>query len=166
MTPQPSHWRFLLVSSLAGSLARADAAPLRDLLADDLVSELGVARVADDAGDQALQGALGGSSGRHTTLVAVRAAAYAHAPEQLWPLLVTLACGRDPVLAPEAALSLRRGVLRTGASDLARREVLLSDLRAVRSKLGCAEGTPRLRQDIALALHELSAHVDRLLTER
>jgi hypothetical protein len=166
MTPLPSHWRCVLVSSLVASLARADAPPLRDLLADDLVSELGVARVADDAGDQALRDALAGSSGRHNTLIAVRAAAYAHAPEQLWPLLVTLACGRDPVLAPEAALSLRSSVLRTGENDLARREVLLSDLRAVRSKLGCAEDTPRLRQDIALALRELSAHVDRLLTER
>jgi hypothetical protein len=158
--------RLLQGSVLVVSLARAEGPPPHDLLADDLVSEIGVARVADDAGDQALKTALAGHAGRHTTLIAVRAAAYAHAPEQLWPLLVKLACGRDPVLAPEAALALRRSLQRMGPSDLARREVLLSDLRALRPQLSCPENTPHRRQDIELALRELVAHVDRLLTER
>jgi hypothetical protein len=67
--------------------------------------------------------------------------------------LLTHACGRDPVLAPESAAALLALAERLSPSELSAREVLLSDLRgassATRQALGDAKA---LRADIRESL--------------
>ncbi len=94
----------------------------------DRIDPIGCARVAVEAGDLALLAQLKAGGQREAQLVAVRAAPYAHAPEQLVVSLVDLACGRDPNLAPEAALSLIAIGERLTLRELSEREVLLADV--------------------------------------
>jgi hypothetical protein len=135
------------------------------LRADDPVSELGVARIADENGDASLGAALSGEFGRTAQLLAVRAAPYAFAPESLWARLVELACGRDPALAPEAAAALTASERRLVPSELAEREVLLSDLHSLAPKLACAAGTAAPRADIAASVARFEARFQGLLAE-
>jgi hypothetical protein len=143
------------------SLVRADPRdPFREA---DAIDALGLARLADEAGDAALLKALEAPTIRERAVLAARAAPAAHAPEQLVPALVGLACGRDPVLAPEAALALAEIAHTMQPSELAAREVLLSDLRAAQSRVdACVKERQGLRPDIGHALAELS-HVLGLL---
>lgn len=126
-----------------------------DFARTDACDELALARAADRAGDQALAGYL--QADRYRSLLAIRASEYARAPEALIPALAAHACGRDPVLAPEAALSLRKLSARFVPSELASREVLRGDLMRARQALACADALPRPRADIAEALHLLAA---------
>lgn len=145
-----------------GAWARADG-KRPNFRADDPVSELGVARIADENGDATLRVALGGELGRAAQLLAVRASPYAYAPETLWGALVELACGRDPALAPEAAAALTASESRLAPSQLAEREVLVADLRALAPALACPTDTAAPRADIALAIARFRARVEGLL---
>lgn len=129
---------------------------LRTFLRGDLIDPLAHARIAEEAGDTMLRAQLGAADDRELTLIAVRASAYAAAPERLIPALAALACGRDPTLAPEAALTLRLIGARLRRSELAAREVLSDDLRAGQRALACAERTPAPRADLAAELAQLA----------
>lgn len=129
----------------------------------DPTDEIGLARVAEEAGDHALKAHLANVQARLRALIAIRASRYAHAPEALVPGLAQLACGRDPVLAPEAAQALLAIAERLGPADLAAREVLRSELESARQALACAERERSTRPDIVLAFAELAATLDALL---
>lgn len=142
----------LLTFGLASIFAAsAWATPVDLAMFADRIDAIGSARTAQEVGDGALLAALGAPGQREKALVAVRAASYAHAPEELMAPLVELACGRDPSLAPEAALSLHAVSERLTARELSLREVLLSDLSKAeeRVKSGC-EHTPSA--DVTYAL--------------
>lgn len=127
--------------------------------------EIALARVAEELGDPELLARLSGAGPRAERLVAIRASLHARAPEALVPALASIACGRDPALAPEAAFVLLRLVELLHPSDLALREVLKSDLGKAREALACAGSEPRPRADIGLALAHLAAALDRLVRE-
>ncbi len=129
----------------------------------DLIEEIGLARLAEEAGDAHLAAHLADPNARQAALIATRASPYAHAPEALVPALAELACGRDPVLAPEAAHALHVVAERLAPVELAAREVLKSDLARARSALACAERDPSTRPDVALSLAELAAALDALV---
>jgi hypothetical protein len=147
----------LLGSGLAASVAGlALAAPVSFATFADQIDAIGLARAADALGDAELERALGQTSDREAALVAARAALFAEAPERLVPKLVGLACGRDPALAPEAALTLYTLAERVNAESFATREVLLSDVKqAIQSlETGCSQDP---RPDIAIAIETLRA---------
>ncbi len=133
--------RFMLltlgVCSTCSASALAGAVDLSTFA--DRIDALGCARAAEEAGDAMLLSKLSRAPSRETRLVAVRAAPYAHAPEDLLASLVDLACGRDPNLAPEAALSLYAIAQKLTQSELAAREVLLADLAKAEERVskGC-----------------------------
>lgn len=146
----------VLVSLMLANAARAEDP------AQDLRTEIGLARVAEELGDAELSARLGPASARLASLVAVRASPYARAPERQIAALAAHACGRDPLLAPEAAFALREIAERLRPSELAARESLRSDLEAARAALACVDRPPP-RADIAQALAELAAALERLL---
>jgi hypothetical protein len=157
-----------LTALFAGALAtlafavHADA-PRAELRADDPLSELGVARIADENGDALLVRASAGELGRAAALIAIRAAPYAAAPEALWAGLFAHACGRDPALAPEAAAALTRLEVRLDGAELGQREVLIADLQKARAALGCPADAAPPRADLAAALGRFRARLDALL---
>ena len=138
-----------VVLSLASGLcaARAD---------DDACDALALARLAEEEGHAQLLARLTASD-REQALIGVRASAFAQAPELLVPALARLACGRDSVLAPEAAHVLRQLPARLQPSDLSAREVLVADLAAAREALACARMAPVPRSDIVASLQLLEA---------
>lgn len=124
----------------------------------EVVDAIGLARLADEAGDAALLRALRDPSSREHALIAARAAPNAHAPELLVPALVPLACGRDPVLAPEAAMAISAISARLLPSEVAAREVLLSDLRTMSVAVSSAlKELKSPRPDILFALTEAAS---------
>jgi hypothetical protein len=126
----------------------------------DLVDPIGVARLADEAGDFALREALTQAAQRERALSAVRAAVYAHAPEELIAPLLPLAIGRDPVLAPEAAMALLQIGQRLTPTELSTREALLSTLKEASQATRAALDEARSpRADIRLALSVLQAQL-------
>lgn len=145
----------------AGSGVRADGP---DPFAQaDVVDAIGLWRLADEAGDLALGEALKPGVARERALAAIRAAAYSHAPEQLIASLLPHALGRDPVLAPEAALALVQIGQRLTPADLAAREVLLSTLDEARKATQAAlEEARSPRADIRLCLEALLAALTEL----
>lgn len=128
-----------------------------DVAAVDLVSDIGIARVAEELGDSALLARLGGDQKVHDQLVATRASVHARAPEALIAALAPLACGRHPVLAPEAAFAIFHIAEGMRPSELAARETLKSDLRRARDALECARRAPVPRADIVYLLARASA---------
>jgi hypothetical protein len=136
--------------SLPGAPGRAD--PADPLAQADLVSAIGLARLADEVGDGRLLSWLEQPGRRDLALVALRAAPFAFAPERLVAGLAHHACGRDPVLAPEAGVALVQIAERLHPSELELREVLRADLRAAKAALGCmAELRPPARADLRAA---------------
>jgi hypothetical protein len=140
---------------------RADGAD--PLVHADVVSTLGLERLADEAGDAQLSAWLKTPSRRDLTLVAVRAAPFAAAPERLVPALSPHLCGRDPVVAPEAALALAQIAERLTPSGLAAREALLADVKEARAALSCAraEGAP-IRADLLAIVQVVEAAFSQL----
>jgi hypothetical protein len=141
-----------------GWVASAGAAPSGGAFgARDVVSTIGVARVADEAGDGALLARLNDGKPRAEALVAVRAAPFAQAPERLVPALAQLACGRDPALAPEASAALLAIADGLDPHEFEAREVLMQDLRQAEAALACGEQAPAPRADILFALRTTTA---------
>jgi hypothetical protein len=133
------------------------ASPVSFAVVADQIDAIGLSRAADAFGDARLEQALAAEN-RESALVALRAASFSQAPERLIPKLVTQACGRDPALAPEAALTLYTLAERMTAESFATREVLLSDLKAALQSLekGCAQEP---RPDVAVAIDTLRVHL-------
>lgn len=156
--------RRLAIAVSLGLFAVVSHADSPDPLAyADVVSEIGLARLADDAGDATLTSWLKSSTRRDLQLVAVRATPHAFAPERLVPQLAPLLCGRDPVLAPEAGLALAQLAQSLRPSDLAVREASLGDVRAAREALQCAkDNEPALRADLVSAALLLDAALAQL----
>ena len=135
--------------------------PFRDA---DPIHDIGLARLADEAGDAALAAAFGpedqGELPRERAVLAIRAAPFAAAPEQLIPGLLRVACGRDPDLAPEAACALTQIGEHLRPSELAAREVLNADLQRALEAVIAARGEAKaLRADIALGIDSLAANL-------
>jgi hypothetical protein len=170
---------FLLLGALlvspAGAQTSLRAGDEHGLAAVDCVSEIGLARIAEELGDGALAARLSAAAERaperaseltfdsYQTLLAVRASVHAQQPEALVPALATLACGRDPLLAPEAAFALSRIGERLQPSELAARESLNSDLRRAHDALECARRPPLPRADIAHVLAQVAASLAPML---
>ena len=127
----------------------------------DRIDPIGCARAAHEAGDLGVMSQLASDASREALLVAVRAAPYVHAPEELVVSLVELACGRDPSLAPEAALSLHAIAERLTPSELAAREVILADLAKAEERVGQGcEHAPAA--DVVFALEEAKLRLQAL----
>jgi hypothetical protein len=157
----------VLGASLALTCVGARADPADPLAHADVVSAIGVAHVADEVGDRTLAAWLAEPPRRNLALVAARAAPYAFAPERLVPALAQLLCGRDPVLAPEAAVAFVQIAERLRLSELAAREALRADLRAARDSLRCAaESRPPVRADLRAASLLLEARLSELAEAR
>ncbi|MDB4985661.1 MAG: hypothetical protein JWN04_839 [Myxococcaceae bacterium] len=140
------------------------SAGANDPFADaDAIDELGVARVAEEAGDVTLRAYLLEPVPRQRALIAVRASVHARAPEALLEPLAKLACGRDPALAPEAARASYEIASRLAVDELSAREVLRGDLGAARTALQCVEEKPPPRADIVALLTQVRAALDVLL---
>lgn len=127
----------------------------------DRIDPIGCARAAHEAGDLGVSAQLQPGVARESQLVAVRAAPYAQAPESMVASLVELSCGRDPNLAPEAALSLYAIVEGLTSSELAAREVLISDLAQAEERIvrGCDKAPSA---DVAFALDEAKGRLHAL----
>jgi hypothetical protein len=144
---------------------RAD--PPDPLAHADLVSAIGLAHVAEEVGDGTLASWLEDPIRRNLALVAARAAPFAFAPERLVPGLARLVCGRDPVLAPEAAVAFVQIAERLRASELAVREALREDVRVAKESLRCsAEAQPPVRADLKAASLLLEARLAELADPR
>jgi hypothetical protein len=146
-----------VLASAAGTVLAGDLDPFRDA---DAVHETGLARLADEAGDGVLRSVLEGAgtekSSRERVLMAIRAAPFAGAPERLIPVLIPLACGRDPNLAPEAGFALASIGARMRPSELSAREVLLSELDEASRALAGAKDQRGVRADIVAELGSLA----------
>jgi hypothetical protein len=129
----------------------------------DAIDEISLARLAEERGDAALRARLRDTTQRTATLIAVRASPHARAPEALLVALAQLACGRDPVLAPEAARALFQSTARLSSSALSGREVLRSDLASARDALACSDKKPLPRADIRSLISHVRAALDALL---
>ncbi len=144
------------------------ALPLRADSADplayaDVVTPLGLARLADESGDGQLATWLKAPNRRDLTLVAMRAAPFAAAPERLVPALALHLCGRDPVLAPESAHALAQISERLTPSSLANREALVADVKQAQSALACAQADdPPLRPDLSALAQVVDAALSQL----
>lgn len=150
--------------SLFALLALPGAASAEPNLAHaDVLSEIGVARIAEELGDAGIAGRLTADRPGRETLLAIRASPHVSAPEALVPALADLACGRHPVFAPEAAYALLRIGARLRPSELSARESLRSDLQRAHDALGCAARSPSPRPDIAQLLAQVAALLSGLL---
>jgi hypothetical protein len=105
---------------------------------------LELARAVAQVGDAALLGRLSEESGTASRLTAVRATPWMRAPERALAPLSEIARGRDPDLAPAAALAALQIAERLDADDLVAREVgsevivaAVEALRAIGNDEGC-----------------------------
>lgn len=156
----------IVLATCLGLLASGAQALAADPLAQaDLVSPIGLARLADEVGDASLTGWLKAPNRRDLTLVAVRATPFAFAPERLIVQLAPVLCGRDPVLAPEAGVAMAQIAERLQPSELAAREAAAYDLRKAREALGCVKQEPLPRADLVAAALLLDAALAQLLSE-
>jgi hypothetical protein len=139
----------MLVASMASrSSSRADApaaleAPL------DALDPLELARLADRLGDGAVLAALEDPSA--TPLVrlrAARAARFLDAPEAALAPLAALARGRDPVLAPAAALAAYRVAAALTLAELEAREASVEALAPAREALAALGADESARGDL------------------
>ena len=145
---------------LAGNVRADRADPIAQA---DVISAIGVARVADEVGDRQLASWLGAAARRDLTAVAVRATPFAYAPELLVPELARLLCGRDPVLAPESAYALGAIAEQLTPDRVALREAALDDFAAARKALECVrEQEAPVRADLVKAAQLLDAALAQL----
>lgn len=143
-----------LASVFVGGARAGEVDPFRGA---DAIYENGLSRLAQEAGDAALLGALSGEGTRERRLLAIRAAPFAAAPERLVPGLIPLALGRDPNLAPEAAAALVALAEGLRPSVLAAREVLLSDLKEATDAIGQLKEGRAVRADVATNLEAFAS---------
>lgn len=153
----------IALAAAVGLLSSGAQALATDPLAQaDVVSVIGLSRVADELGDATLASWLKAPARRDLALVALRAAPYAFAPERLVGHMAPLLCGRDPNLAPEAALAFAQIAEHLQPARLAAREAASYDLRQARAALACAEQSPAPRADLVAAAQLLAAALDQL----
>ena len=124
--------------------------PSRPAAADALVAvasadPLDLDRVVARVGDPAVLALLERSRPRDVRLAAIRACPHLGAPERALDGLTDIAKGRDPLLAPAAALSLARIATALSLDALGRREASPAELAPVATKLDAliADGTAR-----------------------
>lgn len=130
---------------LFGGSAHAADAPLVAIADAD---PLNLAAVVWRIGDDRVLAELGGGVSVPRRLAAIRAARWMRAPEQALQPLVALVRQRDPELA-RAAVRTVAAIARALDSDaIARREVLISDLAAVRGELSKLAEAERLPADV------------------
>jgi hypothetical protein len=121
---------------------------------------LDVARVVARLGDDAVLAALA-SDEPARRLAAVRASVFLGAPEAALPGLVALAAGRDPDLAPAAAMALLDIARALTPDGLARREsdvaAFVAPRDAARRLAADATARPDVRRAASLASGALTA---------
>ena len=119
------------------------------------LDELDLARWVSQVGDRS---ALGFMSAGHTSaerFVAVQAAVRLRDPERALPVLAGLVGGRDPDLAPSAAMAAVNIAQLLTADDLARREVLFEDLKPAIAAFGKLDKREDLRPDIRIFVSQV-----------
>jgi hypothetical protein len=134
--------------AIAASGAAQDVDPLLETGTSD---PLELARAVDRIGDAALLARLGEETPADVRLLAVRGAPQMHAPERALEPLARIAAGRDPDLAPAAALSASRIARALDPQALEARETLPSDLAAARTVLEALAADETARADIRRA---------------
>jgi hypothetical protein len=156
--------RFFGVGLLLSCALPLRADSIDPLAYADVVTPLGLARLADESGDGQLAAWLEAPNRRDLTLVAMRAAPFAAAPERLVPALALHMCGRDPVLAPEGAHALAQIAERLTPSSLANREALVADVKLAQSALACAKADDApLRADLSARAQLAEAALSQLV---
>lgn len=123
-----------------------------------LENPLDRAALAARIGDTAVLAALS-SEDSVERLAAVRLAPFLTAKEDALPRLVSMIEGRDPDLAPAAALAAYRIARGLDGFDFARREVDVSALAPVRERLRVIGSLERLRPDLRRLAALASEHL-------
>lgn len=95
-------------------------------------------------------------------LAAIRGAPWLRRPEEALVALVRIMGGRDSLLAPAAAVAIRRIVAALDAHVLAAAEVDLGDLEGLRAPLQALVEQPLLRPDFRAVAAEALAWLDGL----
>ena len=132
-----------LVAASAASRADDAMQPVRHS-----VDALELSRRARRGGDANVLARLSPERGREERLEAVREAPSMREPEAALELLVELARGRDPALAPAAALAVHRVVSALDGPTLEAREVDPHSLVGVRDALRRLEADGSARPDL------------------
>jgi hypothetical protein len=143
-------------SGLASSRAQAPSAFEAPL---DALDPLELARLVDRVGDGAVVAKIGdATSAPAVRLRAVRAARFLDAPEAALLPLAELARGRDPILAPAAALAAYRIASALTLPGLEAREAALAELQPARRALDALGADESARGDLrGLALFAAAA---------
>lgn len=140
----------VLVAALEAHSGEADAhAQAPDpLLAVHSADPLELARVVDRIGDDAVLDRLPSETPLAVRLLAVRASPWLHAPELALAPLTALAAGRDPDLAPAAALAILRIAERLDRAELDAREAGGDEIEAALAPLGALAADVTARADL------------------
>ncbi len=123
--------------------------------------ELG--RRAAALGDDAVLARLADGTPRTVRLAAVRAARFLRQPERALAPLGHVARGRDPDLAPAAALAILRIVGELDLPTLERRELRAEDFAAARRELAALADDGRSRADVRAAARRAASRLAALL---
>ncbi|MBW2460341.1 MAG: hypothetical protein JRH11_01760 [Deltaproteobacteria bacterium] len=135
---------------------QAEGLPPEFLAAD--ADPLELARAVARHGDGAIIEALGGAAADRAFL-AIQSTPHLAEPEGALPVLAAIAVGRDPDLAPAAALAALRVAEGLTASSLVIREVSAEDLRGATELFEAAADDETARRDIRQAAHLVVARL-------
>lgn len=154
----------LALALVASAVAGAGAQAPDPLLAVGSADPLELARVVDALGDDAIVGRLSDASTTPVRLAAVRACAWLHAPELALSGLVLLAGGRDPDLAPAAALALLRIAESLDRAALDAREDDGEAIRAALEPLATLAADETARLDVRRAASVARSYLEPLVS--
>jgi hypothetical protein len=156
---------FALSASPSGTTAQeAPAAREQDpLLAVVDADPLELSRVVARLGDDAVLARLAADAPPDVCLAALRATPWLSAPEDALALLADHARGRDPDLAPAAALSALRVTDRLSADALTRREADAAVIRAAIDAFGALGRDESARRDLRRAGFEIARRLGSFL---
>lgn len=119
-----------------------------------------LARAVDRLGDDAILERLGDDRSRSVRIAAIRATPYLAYPERALERLAALAAGRDPDLAPAAAIAALEIAEHLTPDDLMRREVEPASLRDARRALRRLADDHTARADIRAVAARAAAQLE------
>lgn len=149
--PSPRHLLFSLLLGLAVAPALAQEGAADPLLAVEDADPLDLARVVARLGDEAVLTRLGDPQSADVRLAAIRATPSLTAPEHALGPLAEIAAGRDPDLAPAAAMAALEIAERLSADDLVRRETERAIIDAAIEAMRAIGNDESCRRDIRRA---------------
>ena len=154
----------VLASSIALAQPATDAGRTSPFELAASLDALDLARAASRAGDGGIEHALSDDGAdRRIQRIALESAPFAHAPIRLVSSIGRLAAGRDPDVAPAAMRVLVDIVEHSTARDLARHEVMPSDLASTRDAMRRLRRDPTGREDLRSAAARVDAMLGSLL---